>query len=92
MADFLGSLRAHGTADLNALLATLNDGGLVRESLGYWKQNGWITVAPDTPLVALAGPRFDPRLTLRQFCGAGPPAVAREPEGEEGEEGSDEDS
>ena len=95
MADFLSGLRAHGSADLNSLLSTLNDGGLARETVGYWKTNGWITLAPDTPLVALAGPRFDSRLTLRQFCGAGPAEVevTRRETGREGEEvENDEDS
>jgi len=78
VADFLRGLRAHGAADLNALLSTLNDGGLARESLAYWKDRGWVSVAPDTPLIALAGPRFDPRLSLSQFCGAAPPPAPRE--------------
>jgi hypothetical protein len=78
VADFLRSLRAHGSADLNGLLSTLNDGSLARESLDYWKHHGWITVAADTPLVALAGPGFDPRLTLRRFCGAEPPELPDE--------------
>jgi hypothetical protein len=30
-------------------------------------------LAKDTPLIALAGPRFDARLSLSQFCGAAEP-------------------
>jgi hypothetical protein len=77
-ADFLRSLRAHGSADLNGLLSTLNDGGLARETLAYWKDHGWVSVAPDTPLIALVGPRFDVRLSLSQFCGAAPPPAQPE--------------
>jgi hypothetical protein len=89
VADFLRGLRAHGSADLNALLSTLNDGSLARQSVEHWTGHGWITIARDAPLVALAGPRFDPRLTLARFCGAGP-AEADAPE--PGEEENDEDS
>jgi hypothetical protein len=39
-----------------------------------------VSVAPDTPLIAFAGPRFDVRLSLSQFCGAAPPP------GEQGDE------
>ena len=72
----------HGAADLNALLSTFNDGGLARESLAYWKDHGWVSVAPDTPLIAFAGPRFDVRLSLSQFCGAAPPPGEQEDEDE----------
>jgi len=56
----------------------LNDGGLARETLAYWKDHGWVSIAKDTPLIALAGPRFDPRLSLSQFCGAAPPPPPEE--------------
>jgi hypothetical protein len=80
VADFLQDLRAHGSADLNALLSTLNDGALVREALGHWIGNGWIAVAPHSPLLALAGPAFTRKITLAQFCGQPAP---QEPEGED---------
>jgi hypothetical protein len=90
VADFLQDLRAHGSADLNAVLTTLNDGSLVRETLGHWVGNGWIVIAPNTPLQALAGPGFSRGLTLERFCGAVPPAEgdasegsAEKPRGEE---------
>ncbi len=67
--DFLRDLRAHGTADLNAVLTTLNEGGLCREAVDYWTDKGWILLAPSQPTVALAGPEFVPQLTLRVFCG-----------------------
>jgi hypothetical protein len=67
--DFLRELRARGTGDLNAVLTTLNESGLCREAVDYWSQSGWIVVAPNTPLIALAGPRFQRGLTLRMFCG-----------------------
>jgi hypothetical protein len=67
--DFLRDLRARGTADLNAVLTTLNEGGLCRQAVRYWTQRGWIVVAPNTPLLALAGPAFDRSLTLSDFCG-----------------------
>ncbi len=73
MADFLQTLRAHGSADLNAVCSTLNDGSLVRETLDYWLGNRWILVAPNSPLQALAGPAFSRDLTLEHFCGAGDP-------------------
>ncbi len=66
--DFLKDLRAHGTADLNAVLATLNESGLCREALDYWTGNAWIVLAPNAPTIALAGPAFVPQLTLRNFC------------------------
>jgi hypothetical protein len=67
--DFLRELRAHGTADLNAVLATLNESELCRQALDYWTGNDWIALAPSAPTIALAGPAFVPQLTLRNFCG-----------------------
>jgi hypothetical protein len=67
--DFLRDLRARGTGDLNAVMTTLNEGGLCREVVRHWTANGWIVVAPNTPLLALTGPGFDRGLTLRDFCG-----------------------
>ena len=67
--DFLKDLRAHGTADLNAVLATLNESGLCRQAVEYWTGNDWIVLAPSAPTIALAGPAFVPQLTLRNFCG-----------------------
>jgi len=69
--DFLCDLRAKGTGDLHAVLATLNESGLCREVVEHWTSSGWIVVAPNTPLLALAGPAFDRTLTLRGFCGEG---------------------
>jgi len=66
--DFLRDLRARGTGDLNAVLTTLNEGGLCREVVRHWTESGWIVVAPNTPLLALAGPAFEPELTLTDFC------------------------
>jgi len=66
--DFLRDLRARGAADLNAVLTTLNEGGLCREAVRHWTENGWIVVAPNTPLLALTGPAFEPALTLSDFC------------------------
>ncbi|MGH9367740.1 MAG: hypothetical protein ACRD3M_08725 [Thermoanaerobaculia bacterium] len=83
VADFLQDLRAHGSADLNALLATLNEGSLVREALGHWTGKGWIVIAPSTPLQALTGPGFSRGLTLEQFCGGGAPENPPEKEDEE---------
>ena len=71
VASFLEDLRAHGSGDLNAVLTTLNDGSLVRESLGHWVGNGWIVIAPNSKLQALAGPAFTRELTLERFCGGG---------------------
>jgi len=85
VADFLQDLRAHGSADLNGVLATLNDGSLVRETLGHWIGNRWIIVAPNTPLQALAGPGFSRDLTLERFCGAGSPPGETEQESTEEE-------
>jgi hypothetical protein len=67
--DFLRDLRARGTGDLNAVLTTLNESGLCREALRHWTSNGWIVVAPNTPLLALTGPAFDRAMTLADFCG-----------------------
>ena len=67
--DFMKDLRSHGTADLNAVLATLNESGLCREALDHWTGNAWIVIAPNAPTIAMAGPAFVPQLTLRNFCG-----------------------
>lgn len=67
--DFLRELRAHGKGDLNAVLATLNEGGLCREAVETWTGRGWIVLAPSQPTIALAGPEFVPQLGLRVFCG-----------------------
>jgi hypothetical protein len=67
--DFLRELRAHGKGDLNAVLTTLNEGGLCREAVDYWTGNGWIVLAPNQPTIALAGPGFSAWLGLRAFCG-----------------------
>ena len=67
--DFLRDLRAKGTGDLNAVLTTLNEGGLCRQAVDHWLGNGWIVLAPDSPITALTGPDFDRTLTLRYFCG-----------------------
>ena len=69
VSDFLFDLRARGTGDLNAVMTTLNDGGLCREALRHWTESGWIVVAPKTPLLALAGPDFDRDMTLSDLCG-----------------------
>lgn len=94
--DFLRDLRAKGTGDLNAVMTTLNEGSLCRQAVDHWLGNGWIVLAPDSPITALAGPDFDRTLTLRYFCGeligatdeAGTAAIA---EGEE-ETQDDDDS
>jgi hypothetical protein len=70
--DFLRDLRARGTGDLNAVLTTLNEGGLCRQAVDYWTDRGWIVVAPQTPMLALTGPRFDRGVSLRRFCGEAP--------------------
>ena len=67
--DFLRELRAHGKGDLNAVLTTLNEGGLCREAVERWTGAGWIVLAPNQPTVALAGPGFVPEIGLRAFCG-----------------------
>jgi hypothetical protein len=88
--DFLRELRAHGKGDLNAVLATLNEGGLCREAVETWTGRGWIVLAPSQPTIALAGPEFVPQLGLRVFCGetadaesGAEPDVASTPESEE---------
>jgi hypothetical protein len=63
-----------GSGDLNAVLATLNEGGLCRQAVDYWTGREWIVIAPQTPLLALTGPRFDRTVTLRRFCGEAVPA------------------
>lgn len=72
--DFLASLKARGSADLNGVMATLNDAGLCRETLEHWKARGWVSVARAMPLVALRGEAFSRDLTLRRFCGEAPPS------------------
>ena len=67
--DFLRDLRAKGTGDVNAVMSTLNEVGLCREAMAYWLGNGWIVLAPNSPIVALTGPGFSRGLTLRDFCG-----------------------
>jgi hypothetical protein len=74
--DFLRDLKASGSADLNAVMTTLNDAGLCRETLTYWKDQGWVEVARSMPLVALRGERFSWDMTVRVFCGE---AAAEEP-------------
>jgi hypothetical protein len=80
--DFLRELRAHGKGDLNAVLTTLNEGGLCREAVERWTESGWIVLAANAPLVALAGPAFGPRLGLREFCGEAPEEAPVPPEEE----------
>jgi hypothetical protein len=53
-------------------MTTLNDAGLCRETLDYWREQGWVEVARSMPLVALRGERFSWDLTLRVFCGEAP--------------------
>jgi len=67
--EFLRELSTKGWADLNNLLATLNDGELERAALSYWLENEWITRAPSSPMTALVGPAWARELTLRRFCG-----------------------
>ncbi len=62
-------MKTRRSADLNGVLVTLNDGTLCRLALAHWLAQGWIVVAPHSPLVAMAGPRLIPDLTLRAFCG-----------------------
>lgn len=85
--DFLRELRAHGQGDLNAVLTTLNEGGLCREAVERWTERGWIELAPNAPTVALAGPAFLPQLGLREFCGETPEETAAE----DGEESKDDE-
>lgn len=87
-------LRSQRAADLNAVLVTLNDGGLCRQALLHWVSNGWIVIAPHSPLTALPGPSFDRHIGLREFCGAAEKdsgGKASETPDERGEE-ADEDS
>ena len=67
--EFLAELKRKRAGDLNAVLTTFNDSSLCREALSHWLRNGWIVVAPHSPLIALAGPEFTRDLTLRSFCG-----------------------
>jgi len=92
--DFLSALKARGSADLNGVMATLNDAGLCRETLEHWKENGWVSVARATPLVALRGGAFSRDLTLRRFCGEAEvePAVEVTVEAETKEQDGDGDS
>jgi hypothetical protein len=53
-------------------MTTLNDSGLCRETLAYWREQGWVEVARSMPLVALRGEWFSWDLTLRVFCGEAP--------------------
>jgi hypothetical protein len=78
--DFLKDLRARGTGDLNAVLTTLNEGGLCRQAVDYWTDRGWIVIAPQTPMLALTGPRFDRAVSLRRFCGEAPPPEGDAPD------------
>ena len=95
--DFLRDLRARGTGDLNAVLATLNESSLCRQAVDYCTGRGWIVLAPQTPLLAMTGPRFDRAVTLRGFCGDAPRETAPEaaapevPVLEEAEEVEEED-
>jgi hypothetical protein len=73
--EFLRELRARGCGDLNAVLTTLNEGGLCRMAVRYWTEQGWIVAAPNTPLLALTGPAFDRAVGLRRFCGEAPEAA-----------------
>jgi len=77
--EFLRELRAHGKGDLNAVLTTLNEGGLCREAVERWTGAGWIVLAPNQPTIALAGPGFVPEIGLRAFCGE----IAADQDGEE---------
>jgi len=67
--EFLRELSAKGWGDLNGMLATFNDGELVREALAYWLDHEWITKAPNSPLTALVGPAWTRELTVGRFCG-----------------------
>jgi hypothetical protein len=69
---FLKELKAKRAADLNAVLVTLNDGRLCRLALLHWVSNGWVVVAPHSPLTALPGPSFHPGIGLHEFCGVDP--------------------
>ena len=72
---FLRDLQATGSGDLNAVLTTLNDGGLCREALAYWTTNRWLYVAPHSPLLALSGEGLHRGIGLHEFCGEQPPRV-----------------
>ena len=72
MREFLRELSLKGWGDLNGMLATLNDGELCREALTYWLDKEWITIAPNSPLTALAGPAWSRQLTVHEFCGEEP--------------------
>jgi hypothetical protein len=76
---FLQDLKRKRSADLNGLLAILNDGSLCREALRFWLLREWIVVAPFSPLVALAGPAFSRDVTLHAFCGEKPLEMEPEP-------------
>jgi hypothetical protein len=89
--DFLRDLRAKGSADLNAVLTTLNEGGLCRKAVDHWVHKGWIVLAPDSPLIALAGSRFRRELTLHDFCGAISEAAPEDAVAEGEEETQDDD-
>jgi hypothetical protein len=67
--DFLRELKAKGTGDLNAVLTTLNESGLCRQAVDHWTGQGWIVIAPNSPLIALRGPAFARELSLHDFCG-----------------------
>lgn len=69
MDSFLKELRAKNAADLNAVLVTFNEGSLCREAVGHWVLKQWITIAPHSPLTAIAGPEFRRDITLPEFCG-----------------------
>lgn len=93
MDSFLKELRAKNAADLNAVLVTFNEGSLCREAVGHWVLKQWITIAPHSPLTAIAGPEFRRDITLPEFCGreegaaAAPFDVSEEGGGTEIEEG-----
>ena len=76
---FLSELKTKRSADLNAVLVTLNESSLCRQALWHWISNGWVIVAPHSPLVAMAGPALRPELTLRDFCGEPGQAPLPEP-------------
>ncbi len=59
--DFLRELRAHGKGDLNAVLTTLNEGGLCREAVERWTEAGWIVLAPQPADDRAGGPALRPR-------------------------------
>lgn len=82
--SFLRDLKAKRAADLNAVLVTLNEGGLCREALRHWLLKEWIVVAPHSPLTAMTGPAFTRDLTLRAFCGERPDPESLPPFEEDG--------